>query len=123
MSQHDDFDQNPRPESVKPYDASPSFAEASSAMHSPNAPVMADEETLLLYQRISHRLKAELGEAVWRAWIKPLRCVSVSNGCLVLAAQTDFLKDRIITNYADRIRYIASYEHKAIHALQVMLES
>ena len=123
MSQHDDFDQNPRPESVKSYDGAPSFAGASSALHNPNAPMMADEETLLLYQRISHRLKAELGEAVWRAWIKPLRCVSVSNGCLVLAAQTDFLKDRIITNYADRIRYIASYEHKAIHALQVMLES
>ena len=29
-------------------------------------------EQNMIWQRISHRLKSDLGEAKWRAWIKPL---------------------------------------------------
>ena len=126
MSQQDDFNQNFPP---------PSYAAAHSQMGSqhpvdayassnslPAVPVPSDD-CVLLYQRISHRLKTELGEAVWRAWIKPLMLVSIDDGCLVLSAHSEFLKDRIITNYADRIRYIASYEQKSIQELHIILEN
>ena len=48
-------------------------------------------------------LKTELGEAVWKAWIKPLVIARLQDGTLHLTADTDFLRDRILTNYADRI--------------------
>ena len=81
------------------------------------------EDALALWQRISHRLKAELGEAVWKAWIKPLSIAGLRDGTLHLIADTDFLRDRILTNYADRIRYVASYEQKSIRHLDVHLSA
>jgi len=86
-------------------------------------PAVATEDELALWQRISHRLKTELGEAVWKAWIKPLMMAGLQDGTLHLTADTDFLRDRILTNYADRIRYIASYEMKSINRLEVHLGS
>ncbi len=129
MSQQDDFNQNhPRSYYSSREQLLPSTPSA------PSSPAVMSQESLagigvpgdddiLLYQRISHRLKAELGEAVWRAWIKPLALVGIDEGCLTLSAASEFLRDRIVTNYADRIRYIASYEQKSIHALNVILEN
>ena len=84
-------------------------------------PFVPSDDELALWSRISHRLKTELGEAVWKAWIKPLVIARLQDGTLHLTADTDFLRDRILTNYADRIRYIASYEMKSINGLEVHL--
>ncbi len=71
------------------------------------APMPADATHLaeqnLLWQRVSHRLKTELGEAKWRAWIKPLLVQEFTEDNLTLRASTAFLRDRVLSNYLDKI--------------------
>ena len=45
----------------------------------------------LCWQRLSHKLKADLGEAKWKAWIKPLVIQSIDDGVLTLRAESVFL--------------------------------
>ena len=44
----------------------------------------------LSWQRLSHKLKADLGEAKWKAWIKPLVIQSIDDGVLTLQAESVF---------------------------------
>ena len=119
MSHHDDNSQTPADGNGRSTKMGQGDLSGQPAM----MPAVATEDELALWQRISHRLKTELGEAVWQAWIKPLMMARLQDGTLHLTADTDFLRDRILTNYADRIRYIASYEMKSINRLEVHLGS
>ena len=82
-----------------------------------------DPALVSLWQRISFRLKAEFGDVVWKAWIKPLSAAALDNGCLYLLAETDFIKARIQSNYADRIRFVAGHEDNRIRMISVHLAS
>jgi hypothetical protein len=53
---------------------------------SAGTPHLAEQN--LLWQRVSHRLKTELGDAKWRAWIKPLLVKEFTSENLVLKAST-----------------------------------
>jgi len=119
MSNHDDNSQSPSNETGQSGKLTP-FEQPAGSL-SPSQGIT--EDAIALWQRISHRLKTELGEAVWKAWIKPLAIAGFGDGTLHLTADTDFLRDRILTNYADRIRYVASYEQKSIKRLEVHLGS
>ena len=78
-------------------------------------------EQNLLWQRVSHRLKTELGEAKWRAWIKPLLLEAFSEDQLILRASTSFLRDRVHSNYLDKIRLLAAAQIGAQPKVRVVL--
>ena len=80
-------------------------------------------EQNLLWQRVSHRLKTELGDAKWRAWIKPLLVKEFTNENLILKASTNFLRDRVLANYLDKIRLLAATETSARPNIRVVLAS
>ena len=80
-------------------------------------------EQNLLWQRVSHRLKTELGDAKWRAWIKPLLVKEFTNENLILKASTSFLRDRVLANYLDKIRLLAATETSARPNIRVVLAS
>ena len=91
------------------------------------APMSADAAHLaeqnLFWQRVSHRLKAELGEAKWRAWIKPLLLQEFTEDNLILRASTAFLRDRVLSNYLDKIRLLAASETGAGPEVSILLAS
>lgn len=74
-----------------------------------------------LWQLISHRLKSELGVARWSAWIKPLILQRIENGCLTLRAESAFLRDRVLSNYVDKIRLLAKTEDNTLDDIKVIL--
>ena len=57
----------------------------------------------LSWQRLSHKLKADLGEAKWKAWIKPLVIQSIDDGTLTLRAESAFLRNRVLANYSEKL--------------------
>ena len=61
-----------------------------------------------LWTDMSQRLKSDLGETQWRSWIKPLQAVSLANGQLTLAASTRLTKERVISQYLDKLRLMGS---------------
>ena len=79
-------------------------------------------EIHLSWQRLSHKLKADLGEAKWRAWIKPLVVQAIEDGVLILQAESSFLRNRVITNYAEKLRLLAKIEFGGVKAINVVLK-
>jgi len=73
------------------------------------------------WQRISHKLKADLGEAKWKAWIKPLVCEAIEDGLLIIRADSAFLRDRVLSNYAEKLRLLAITEFAYVQAVDVVL--
>ena len=61
-----------------------------------------------LWVEISARLKTDLGDTQWRSWIKPLTALSLDEGCLVLGASSCLTRERVISQYLDKLRIIAS---------------
>ena len=76
----------------------------------------------LSWQRLSHKLKVDLGEAKWKAWIKPLVVQSIECGVLTLQAESSFLRNRVLTNYAEKLRLLAKIEFGEVKAVEVVLK-
>ena len=56
------------------------------------------------WTRVQQRLKTELGDTIWKSWIKSLRLVDVRDGVATLATESKLTKTRVLSQYADRIR-------------------
>lgn len=97
----------------------PSFGDSASGPA--DAAHLAEQN--LLWQRVSHRLKTELGEAKWRAWIKPLLVQEFTDDRLILRASSAFLRDRVLSNYLDKIRMLAASETGAGPEVRILLAS
>ena len=76
----------------------------------------------LSWQRLSHKLKADLGEAKWKAWIKPLVMQSIDDGVLTLRAESSFLRNRVLTNYSEKLRLLAKIEFGQVQSIDVVLK-
>ena len=76
----------------------------------------------LSWQRLSHKLKADLGEAKWKAWIKPLVVQAIEDGVLTLRAESSFLRNRVLTNYSEKLRLLAKMEFNGVNAIDVVLK-
>ena len=50
------------------------------------------------------------GDAAWRHWIKPLRISRLKEGTLTLEANSTLARERVSSQYADRLRVISSAE-------------
>ncbi len=55
------------------------------------------------WARVRARLRQEFGESVYRSWLKPLTLEKISNDKVILVAPTPFMRDRIVSQYRDRI--------------------
>ena len=76
----------------------------------------------LSWQRLSHKLKADLGEAKWKAWIKPLVVQAIDDGVLTLRAESSFLRNRVLANYSEKLRLLAKIEFGYVQAIDVVLK-
>jgi chromosomal replication initiator protein len=87
---------------------------------------MADKPTLSnevqnQWARIRGRLRAEVGDAAYRNWIKPITLIEVGGGRVRVALPTKFLRDWVAANYADRIRSLWNAENAAILMVEVVV--
>lgn len=58
-------------------------------------------------ERLFRTVRAEVGEAAFRAWFAPLEVVGEVNGSLTLSAPTRFHRDRVAGCYGSRLETIA----------------
>ena len=70
--------------------------------HSLNAAALSDD-VQDKWQRVLHRLRAEVGDAVYNSWFVRLELVGLANGYAQLSVPTKFLKTWIQRHYAERI--------------------
>ena len=67
---------------------------------------MSDERLISIdriWARVRGRLRQEFGESTYRSWIRSLVLEEVIGERVTLAAPTLFMRDRIVSQYGDRI--------------------
>lgn len=75
------------------------------------------------WQQVCHHLVSEFGEATFKSWLKPLGIIGLTNGLLSLAAPTRFMRDWVVSNYADRIRSLWLGINKNVRALEILVRA
>ena len=71
-----------------------------------------DDHSLMqaCWGRVNQRMRKDIGDAAWRHWIKPLRVSRLQDGTLTLEADSTLARERVSSQYADRLRVISSAE-------------
>ena len=67
------------------------------------------------WARVRGRLRAEVGDAAFRSWLKPLTLVSLREGTIRMAVPTRFMRDWVAANYAERLFGLWGEELSLIH--------
>ncbi|NBC31195.1 MAG: chromosomal replication initiator protein DnaA [Alphaproteobacteria bacterium] len=69
------------------------------------------------WHRIRGQLRAEVGEPAFKSWLQPLTLANVDNGQVEIAVPTRFMRDWVMTHYADRIQALWSHENARIQSV------
>ena len=59
-------------------------------------------------------MRRDIGDAAWRSWIKPLRVNRLEAGTLTLETDSTLTRERVNSQYADRLRVISAAEFKTM---------
>lgn len=87
-----------------------------------NAASASMEQYQAQWERVRDHLRSEFGDAAFHSWLKPLNLASVENGRVTIAVPTRFLRDWVMSHYADRIRVLWSGENPDIRRVEIAVE-
>lgn len=73
------------------------------------------------WQQVCALLRAEFGDTAFGTWLKPLELVEVSYDRAVLACPTQFMRDWIAANYADRIRVLWTRLNPSVRSITLLV--
>ncbi|MEN2977133.1 chromosomal replication initiator protein DnaA [Tistrella bauzanensis] len=69
--------------------------------------------------RVRDALRSEFGDAAFYSWLKPLSLAAVTEGRVTIAVPTRFMRDWVVSHYADRIRVLWSWENPAVRRVDI----
>ncbi len=69
--------------------------------------------------RVRGRLRSEFGDAAYKSWLKPLRLADVCDDRVTMTAPTRFMREWVMSRYADRIRALWHGENASIRAIDI----
>jgi chromosomal replication initiator protein len=73
------------------------------------------------WARVLGHLKAEVGEAAYRSWLRPMSVARVDDGEAIVTAPTRFLRDWVATHYADRLLALWRSENQRVASVSIVL--
>ena len=73
------------------------------------------------WERVRERLREDLGDSVYRSWVKPLCFMGVEADSVRIAAPTRFVRDWIETHYMDRVRSLWSDENPGVRHVTLVV--
>ncbi len=74
------------------------------------------------WARVRGRLRAEVGEAAFRSWLKPLTMVSAKQGVVRMSVPTRFMRDWVVSHYAERIQSLWQEEAVGISRVEIVVQ-
>ncbi len=74
------------------------------------------------WARVRGRLRAEVGEAAFRSWLKPLTLVSESRNVVRMSVPTRFMRDWVADNYAERIHALWNDENESVRSVEIVVQ-
>ena len=75
------------------------------------------------WDRVKQRLKHEFGDSAFQSWVSPIAFSGLKDGAVSLRVPTRFMRDWVVTHYADRIRTLWSGENPDVRRVQVDVDS
>ena len=82
---------------------------------------LADRDGLAAqWARVKTRLRSECGETAYRGWLKSLTLARRDGQVIYLAIPSKFERDRVVTQYGDRLRGLWQGEDPRIAAVEVV---
>lgn len=75
------------------------------------------------WERVRHRLRAELGDAVYNSWFTRLELERVDAGAMHLSVPTKFLKSWVQSHYAPRIKARVASEFSKVERVVIDVRS
>jgi chromosomal replication initiator protein len=73
------------------------------------------------WARVRGRLRADVGEAAFRSWLKPLTLMGIGKGVVRMAVPTRFMRDWVQSNYAEQIRLLWGDEDEQIRKVEIVV--
>ena len=73
------------------------------------------------WKKISGLLRAEIGEAAYRSWLKPMAIRGQQNGTVTMAVPTRFMRDWVMAHYADRLCALWGDENPSVHGIDFIV--
>ena len=95
------------------------FVPQRSLLEGQDTPAEIASYSELCWGRVRSRLRSELGDAIFRSWIKPLAFEGIDTNTVVLRAPSAFVRDRVRSQYSDRLRAIWSVEHPDVKSVAI----
>ena len=77
---------------------------------------------LSTWEKVKVKLKRQVGETVYNNWLKQLKYKSSEDETLTLSVPTKFLRDWILTHYAEKIKIICKEYHPKLIALKIVVK-
>ncbi len=74
------------------------------------------------WARVRGRLRAEVGEAAFRSWLKPLTLVGAKGGVVRMAVPTRFMRDWVRSNYVERIFALWGDENDVVRKVEIVVQ-
>jgi chromosomal replication initiator protein len=82
----------------------------------------AKEENLLNWDEILAKLKTTFGNDIYESWIKNINLNKEFNHYVILSVPTRFVRDWIVSRYADKILDIIKIFKKSVQRLEFLIE-
>ncbi len=73
------------------------------------------------WSRVRGRLRAEFGDAAFKSWLRPIRLAGVEGGQVSMNVPTRFMRDWVMSRYADRIRSLWRGEDASINNIDIVV--
>ncbi len=75
------------------------------------------------WDRVKVKLRHEFGDSAFKSWVKPIAFSGLQDGAVNLKVPTRFMRDWVVTHYADRIRTLWSGENPDVHRVHVDVDA
>ena len=84
--------------------------------------LLAKEESQLEWNEVLGKLKRSFGNDIYESWIKNINLKKEFNHYVILSVPTRFVRDWIVSRYADKILDVIKTFKKSIQRLEFLVE-
>ena len=79
------------------------------------------ENFLAEWDTVSSRLRAEIGEAAYQSWLRPMRVREFAAGKVEISVPTRFMRDWAAAHYQDRLTELWQGENAAVDGVEIVV--
>ena len=75
------------------------------------------------WAEVRQALKAEIGDAAFNSWLKPVVLAAIREGQAVMTVPTRFMRDWVVSHYGDRIRELWVDANPGVHSVDIHVKT